>query len=80
MPTATEKEKAEHRHSLLAVGYIEEEKLFIVRNSWGAKWGEDGYFYMPYQYLENCYDFWTIRVVNPEHVSKNAQGGNKGGK
>ncbi|KAF3061038.1 hypothetical protein GL218_03861 [Daldinia childiae] len=60
--------KEEHRHSLLAVGYKEEEKVFIIRNSWGADWGEDGYFYMPYHWLNHCYDFWTIRLVkyNPE--------------
>ncbi|KAF3767087.1 cysteine proteinase [Cryphonectria parasitica EP155] len=62
-PTAKEM-KNEHRHSLLVVGYNQEEKLFIVRNSWGANWGENGYFYMPYDYLKHCYDFWTIRLVN----------------
>ncbi|KAI1807327.1 cysteine proteinase [Daldinia bambusicola] len=55
--------KDEHRHSLLAVGYKQEEKVFIVRNSWGADWGENGYFYMPYHWLKHCYDFWSIRLV-----------------
>lgn len=60
--------KEEHRHSLLAVSYKEDEEVFIIRNSWGADWGEDGYFYMPYHWLKHCYDFWTIRLVkyNPE--------------
>ncbi|KAI1418458.1 cysteine proteinase [Hypoxylon sp. FL1857] len=59
-----EEMKDEHRHSLLAVGYKQDEEVFIVRNSWGANWGQGGYFYMPYHYLKHCYDFWTIRVVN----------------
>ncbi|KAI1776625.1 cysteine proteinase [Hypoxylon cercidicola] len=62
-PTAKEM-KDEYRHSLLAVGYKAEDQTFIVRNSWGADWGENGYFYMPYHYLKHCYDFWTIRLVH----------------
>lgn len=64
MPTANDKINGEHRHSLMAVGYIQAQKVFIMRNSWGRHFGEDGYFYMPYDFLEYCYDFWTIRVVN----------------
>jgi C1A family cysteine protease len=63
MPTAKEQKGDQHRHSLLAVGYIQERKVFIVRNSWGVSFGEDGYFYMPYAYLKHCYDYWTIRIV-----------------
>jgi C1A family cysteine protease len=53
-------------HAVLAVGYDDEEGVFIVRNSWGPHWGDAGYFYMPYAYLiDNNYadDFWTIRRV-----------------
>ena len=53
-------------HAVLAVGYDDGAKRFIVRNSWGADWGLQGYFTMPYDYLteENLSDdFWTIRVV-----------------
>ena len=53
-------------HAVMAVGYDNEKQTFIVRNSWGSSWGDNGYFYMPYQYIINsdlCDDFWTIRKV-----------------
>jgi C1A family cysteine protease len=51
-------------HAVLAVGYDDKEKRFIVRNSWGANWGIKGYFTMPYAYLADrnlSDDLWTIR-------------------
>mmetsp|Transcript_99438 Transcript_99438/g.252602 ORF Transcript_99438/g.252602 Transcript_99438/m.252602 type:complete len:291 (-) Transcript_99438:73-945(-) len=53
-------------HAVLAVGYDDSTKRFIVRNSWGAMWGDKGYFYMPYAYISNpglCDDFWAIKFV-----------------
>ncbi|KWS07550.1 peptidase C1 [Pseudomonas syringae pv. syringae] len=53
-------------HCVLAVGYNDAHQHFILRNSWGAGWGMEGYFTLPYSYLldENLStDFWTIRVV-----------------
>jgi len=48
-------------HAVCAVGYDEEKKWFIVRNSWGTGWGDKGYFYLPYEYVEKLADdFWTI--------------------
>lgn len=53
-------------HAVLAVGYSDEDKWFIVRNSWGTGWGLNGCFTLPYDYLINpdlASDFWVIRVV-----------------
>jgi C1A family cysteine protease len=53
-------------HAVLAVGYDDATRRFIVRNSWGPKWGMGGYFTMPYGYLMDdglSDDFWTIRLI-----------------
>ncbi len=62
MPKSSE--RAIGGHAVMAVGYNEKQKRFIVRNSWGPNWGIDGYFTMPYAYLDSrnlSDDFWTIR-------------------
>jgi len=53
-------------HAVLAVGYDDSTRRFIVRNSWNTTWGMKGYFTMPYGYLMDANlsdDFWTIRLV-----------------
>lgn len=66
VPMPSIKEKAIGGHAVLAVGYDDVNHWFIVRNSWGNKWGMKGYFTMPYAYLLNgnlSSDFWTVRVI-----------------
>lgn len=35
-------------HAILVVGYSDEGQYFIVKNSWGADWGENGFFRIAY--------------------------------
>jgi C1A family cysteine protease len=49
------------RHCMLIVGYDMETKLFIVRNSWGTGWGNKRYCEIPFEYMEQADDMWTIR-------------------
>ena len=54
-------------HCVVAVGYDDSKQCFIVRNSWAADWGMQGYCTMPYAYLTDpnlASDFWTIRLVS----------------
>jgi C1A family cysteine protease len=66
-------------HAVVAVGYSDSKNQVIVRNSWGASWGDHGYFYMPYEYMTGskasadsspingahlANDFWAIQLVS----------------
>jgi C1A family cysteine protease len=53
-------------HAVLAVGYNDESERFVLMNSWGKSWGQQGYFTVPYEYLmqeKMARDFWTLRAV-----------------
>jgi C1A family cysteine protease len=68
MPDFT-KESAQGGHAVLCVGYDDAKQALIVRNSWGATWGDRGIFYMPYEFAGNAdltADWWTItREMEP---------------
>lgn len=50
-------------HAMVVCGYSDEEKIFIVRNSWGPKFGDQGYCYIPYSYFE---DFLNVACIITE--------------
>ena len=56
-------------HAVVCVGYNDRMTsngitgFWIMRNSWGTSWGDNGHFYLPYAYLIDinlCSDIWTI--------------------
>jgi C1A family cysteine protease len=48
-------------HCMCCVGYNEPQSVFIVRNSWDTTWGDKGYCYVPFLYMQQADDCWTIR-------------------
>jgi len=53
-------------HAIVLVGYDNEKKLFIFRNSWGEQWGDKGYGYLPFEYVCDANlasDFWVVNKV-----------------
>lgn len=40
-------------HALLVVGYDDSRQLFKVQNSWSPSWGQRGYGYVSYQWMED---------------------------
>lgn len=68
------KESLNGGHAVVACGFDDEAQHLIVRNSWGNRWGDQGYFYMPYAYVFNDLsdDFWTVtNVEDPLKVYEN---------
>jgi len=68
MPTPKETQRGQHgAHAMLCVGYSDKDRVFIVRNSWGEEWGDNGYCYIPYDYIVNpkynLGDCWRIRQL-----------------
>jgi hypothetical protein len=66
VPMPSSSESVLGGHCVVAVGYNDTQRRFIVRNSWGTDWGLKGYCTMPYEFLLNSQyanDFWTIRSV-----------------
>jgi C1A family cysteine protease len=58
-------------HAMLCVGYSDPDQVFIVRNSWGPEWGDQGYCYIPYAYMTNPelnHDCWVIYQVSDRKV------------
>lgn len=67
-------EQAKWGHAVLAVGYDDGLEItntrcdrsttgaLLIRNSWGTDWGDEGYGWLPYQYLHSGYaqDFWSL--------------------
>ena len=66
VPLPQPKESLQGGHAILIVGYDDSKGVFICRNSWGADWGMNGYFTLPYAYLTNAdlaSDFWVIQLL-----------------
>lgn len=55
-------------HAVLLVGYNDYGRYFIVKNSWGEKWGENGYFRISYSELNSVVKFGesTVAYIHPK--------------
>ena len=52
-------------HAFLIAGY--NDVGFLIQNSWGTKWGHNGYATLPYDdWLDNGYDAWVGRPGVPQ--------------
>jgi len=64
IPLPGEKEQTVGGHAIVIVGYDDAQKRFKFVNSWGTGWGEHGFGYLPYEYVEkHPVDAWTFKVA-----------------
>lgn len=62
-------------HSVLVVGYRDSDRDLIFANSWGPGWGDNGYGYMPYSYVEErLLEAWFIDPVWPSRANHSESG------
>lgn len=57
-------------HAVVVVGYADRPQPgggeFTIRNSWGSGWGDGGYGYLPYDYVEQYgVEAWIVDVGHP---------------
>ena len=54
-------------HANLLCGFSEGAQWYISQNSWGSDWGDHGFVYFPYAFIESSYssDFWIVRAQEP---------------
>lgn len=76
IPAPGRGDKVEGGHAVMAVGYDDALKVenrdgeqttgaVLIRNSWGRQWGEDGYGWLPYDYvLRGLADDWWVLIEN----------------
>ncbi|MDQ1300484.1 MAG: hypothetical protein QG637_402 [Chloroflexota bacterium] len=68
IPFPTDADSEEGGHAVVTVGYDDNHQIggdtgaLLIRNSWGPRWGEQGYGWLPYSYVTKglAADFWSL--------------------
>lgn len=66
-PTPRPNERPVGGHAMLIVGYDLKLGRYLIRNSWGEGWGDEGHIWTTFDYLNPssgfASDFWTLRRI-----------------
>lgn len=71
VPMPGKNEAALGGHAVCLVGYNDKKGLVKFKNSWGLKWGERGYAYLPYEYIDRfMMDAWSaVDIDDPNPLT-----------
>ncbi len=64
-------------HAMIICGYSDEDKVFVVRNSWGTDFGDHGYCYLPYSYMTDSRIAMQACIVTEVNTGRTASQGKK---
>lgn len=79
VPMPPKSKKHTGGHAIAVVAYDDNTQLLKFKNSWGDKWGDNGYGYISYEYFEKyCLDAWHFsdnffyknKVFNENYIVK----------
>lgn len=52
-------------HAVTIMGYDNDKNSFLIKNSWGIDWGDNGYAWLPYDYVDTYgFDKWCFNIDN----------------
>lgn len=63
VPLPAPDDRALGAHAVLGVGYDDAREVILIRNSWGAAWGDHGHATVPYAFFSDpnhTFDFWRL--------------------
>ena len=71
VPMPTRNERPLGGHAICPVGYDDGKKFIKFKNSWSLKWGQKGYGYLPYAYIERyMMDAWSsVDIDDPNPLT-----------
>lgn len=71
VPMPKKGERSIGGHAIAACGYDDEKELVKFKNSWSVKWGDKGYGYLPYTYIERyMMDAWSsVDIEDPNPLT-----------
>lgn len=64
-------------HQVLIIGYNDANQRFLAQNSWGNRWGDGGFFGIPYNKIgldyydinKSAYEYWILTRINVPYIN-----------
>ncbi len=64
-------------HAMVICGYSTDDKVYIVRNSWGKEFGDQGYCYIPFSYIEDSNFTNSACIITSINEGEEVKGSNQ---